>query len=166
MSLKSKPVFKKDFIKNIQSKKFGLVSSEWNSEIVNRLLDGVFKFFDDIGINKESILQYKVPGSFELIYGCAKMKKNNDLDAIIAIGSLIKGETKHFDFISDAGMYCDNGKVVIVNNGYNPYMGAIIAANIPSQVVQRVILNNESPKSAVEWGHAEIEKIVKEMGPA
>ena len=49
MSLKSKPVFKKDFIKNIQSKKFGLVSSEWNSEIVNRLLDGVFKFFDDIG---------------------------------------------------------------------------------------------------------------------
>ena len=70
------------------------------------------------------------------------------------------------DFISDAGMYCDNGKVVIVNNGYNPYMGAIIAANIPSQVVQRVILNNESPKSAVEWGHAEIEKIVKEMGPA
>ena len=85
MSLKSKPLFKKDFIENIQSKKFGLVSSEWNSEIVNRLLDGVFKFFHDIGINKESILQYKVPGSFELIYGCAKMKKNNRFNKGIII---------------------------------------------------------------------------------
>ena len=70
------------------------------------------------------------------------------------------------DFISDAGLQCNNGKVKIVNNGYNPYMGAIIAANIPSQVVQRVILNNESPESAVKWGHGEMEKIVKELGPA
>ena len=113
MSLKSKPLFKKDFIENIQSKKFGLVSSEWNSEIVNRLLDGVFKFFHDIGINKESILQYKVPGSFELIYGCAKMKKNNDLDAIIAIGTLIKAETKHFDFISQS--VCNGIKDLNIN---------------------------------------------------
>ena len=45
-------------------------------------------------------------------------------------------------------------------------MGAIIAANIPSQVVQRVILNNESAESAVKWGHGEIEKIVNELGPA
>ena len=102
MSLKSKPLFKKNFIRNIQSKKFGLVSSEWNLEIINRLLDGVFKFFNDVGIKRDSILQYKVPGSFELIYGCAKMKKNNDLDAIIAVGSIIKGETKHFDFISQS----------------------------------------------------------------
>ena len=70
------------------------------------------------------------------------------------------------DFISDAGLQCNNGKVKIVNNGYNPYMGAIIAANIPSQVVQRVILNGESAESAVKWGHGEIEKIVKELGPA
>ena len=98
MSLKSKPVFKKDLIKITQSKKFGLVSSEWNSEIVNRLLDGVFKFFDDIGIKKESILQYKVPGSFELIFGAKKLQ-TSAVDAVIAVGCIIQGETKHFDYV-------------------------------------------------------------------
>lgn len=102
MSLKSKPSHDLGLIKNLESKKFGIVYSEWNLEIINRLLDGVFRFFDDLGIKNESILQYKVPGSFELIYGCSKMKMNHDLDAIIAVGSIIKGETKHFDFISQS----------------------------------------------------------------
>lgn len=102
MSLKSKPSHDLGLIKNLESKKFGIVYSEWNLEIINRLLDGVFRFFDDLGIKNKSILQYKVPGSFELIYGCSKMKMNHDLDAIIAVGSIIKGETKHFDFISQS----------------------------------------------------------------
>ena len=81
---------------------------------------------------------------------------------------VVKAETisKYKVCLSNSGNNDNNGKVKIVNNGYNPYMGAIIAANIPSLVVQRVILNNESPESAVKWGHGEIEKIVKELGPA
>jgi multiple sugar transport system substrate-binding protein len=68
--------------------------------------------------------------------------------------------TDAVDFVSDAGMTVVNGKPVLPNNGHNPYIGAILAKNIPSMVVQKVILANESPESAAKWGHAEMEKIV------
>tara|TARA_A100001015_G_scaffold321486_1_gene452496 strand:+ start:5208 stop:6557 length:1350 start_codon:yes stop_codon:yes gene_type:complete len=67
------------------------------------------------------------------------------------------------DFISDAGMYIENGKTVRPNNGYNPYMGAIIGKHIPAQVVQRVLLKNEAIEDAVKWGQSEMEKIVLDI---
>ena len=52
---------------------------------------------------KENIVRWNVPGSFELVYGCKKMAQSFDmLDAIIAIGSVIQGDTKHFDFVCEA----------------------------------------------------------------
>ena len=85
-----------------KEKKFSIVHSEWNIEIVNRLLNGAFEFFSAIGLEKDKITICSVPGSFELIYGCKKMSDKNKYDAIIAIGSVIKGETKHFDFICNS----------------------------------------------------------------
>ena len=101
MSSQFKPSFDKDYLISVKSKRFGVVSSEWNPEIINRLLDGAFDFFDTIGLNKKNILHHKVPGSFELIFA-TKNLINKDYDAIISIGCIIKGETKHFDFISSA----------------------------------------------------------------
>ena len=102
MSSKFKPTLSKDLLKQAKNKKFGIVSSEWNPKIIDRLLDGIFSFFKTLEIESEDILHFKVPGSFELIYGCSNMKKNFDLDAIIAVGSIIKGETMHFEFISQS----------------------------------------------------------------
>jgi len=102
MSSHYKPFYSLEFLKQASNKKFGIVSSEWNSEIIQRLLTGAYDFFLKININKDSIQHYSVPGSFELISGCAKMQSNHDLDAIIAIGSIIQGETKHFDFIAQS----------------------------------------------------------------
>ena len=115
MSSQFKPSFDKDYLKSVKYKRFGIVSSEWNSEIINRLLDGAFDFFDSIGLNKKDILHHIVPGSFELIYGCANMRRKYDLDAIIAVGSIIKGETKHFDFISQS--VCDGIKDINITDG-------------------------------------------------
>ncbi len=53
----------------------------------------------DCGAEKENIISLKVPGSFELVYGSKKLIETQNLDAIIAIGNVIKGETKHFDFV-------------------------------------------------------------------
>ena len=115
MSSKFKPTLSKDLLKQAKNKKFGIVSSEWNTEIINRLLDGAFDFFDTIGLNKKDILHHTVPGSFELIYGCTNMRRKYDLDAIIAVGSIIKGETKHFDFISQS--VCDGIKDINITDG-------------------------------------------------
>jgi len=80
--------------------RFGLVVAEWNEEITEGLFKGAFETLKENGVINENIVRWNVPGSFELIYGCKKMQQSYDmLDAIIAIGSVIEGETKHFDFV-------------------------------------------------------------------
>ncbi|QSS97469.1 6,7-dimethyl-8-ribityllumazine synthase [Psychroflexus sp. ALD_RP9] len=80
--------------------KIGVVVSEWNNEITENLFQGAFDALIDVGVIKENIVRWNVPGSFELIYGCKKIQESFEmLDAVIAIGSVIQGETKHFDFV-------------------------------------------------------------------
>ena len=85
-------------VPNAESKSFGIVVSEWNDEITNNLLIGSLDLLKSKNVPKKNIHIIRVPGSFELIYGCKKMQDKN-VDAIIAIGSLIRGETSHFDYI-------------------------------------------------------------------
>ena len=85
-------------VPSAKNKSFGIVVSEWNEEITNNLLIGSLDLLKSKNVPKKNIHIIRVPGSFELIYGCKKMQDKN-VDAIIAIGSLIKGETSHFDYI-------------------------------------------------------------------
>jgi len=78
-----------------------MVVSEWNEEITNALFEGALETLKANGALPENILKWEVPGSFELIYGAKKMVQTQNLDAVIAIGNVIKGETKHFDFVCD-----------------------------------------------------------------
>ncbi|MFL2602412.1 MAG: 6,7-dimethyl-8-ribityllumazine synthase [Cryomorphaceae bacterium] len=91
-----------EFLKTASNKRFAIVYSEWNSEIIDRLVKGAFNFFREIGISDEKIELLSVPGSFELVYGCSKISSTKKFDAIIAIGSIIRGETSHFKFISQS----------------------------------------------------------------
>ncbi len=94
--------YDKNTIPNAKDFRFGIVVSEWNDEITEGLFQGAFDALLDCGASKENIVRWNVPGSFELIYGCKKMQQSYDmLDAVIAIGSVIQGETKHFDFVCD-----------------------------------------------------------------
>jgi 6,7-dimethyl-8-ribityllumazine synthase len=75
--------------------------SQWNSDITSALYKGAFDTLLDLGVKPVNIIKWEVPGSFELIYGCKKMQEQM-VNAVIAIGSVIQGETKHFDFVCDA----------------------------------------------------------------
>ncbi|MFA6812134.1 MAG: 6,7-dimethyl-8-ribityllumazine synthase [Bacteroidaceae bacterium] len=79
--------------------KFGIVVSEWNENITGALLKGAVNTLKKNGAKDENIIVKTVPGSFELIYGASEMIKNCEVDAIIILGSVIKGETPHFDYI-------------------------------------------------------------------
>lgn len=80
--------------------KFGLVVSEWNDDITDNLAKGAFEVLTDNGVPEKHILRVNVPGSFELVYGSKKLQNSRQkFDAIIAIGSIIQGETKHFDYV-------------------------------------------------------------------
>jgi len=88
-------------ITNPENLKITLVVSEWHSEITNKLFEGANNLLIKNGLLQENIKRLDVPGSFELIHGC-RMAQNNDQNAVIAIGCVIKGETPHFDFICNA----------------------------------------------------------------
>ncbi|PTX43647.1 6,7-dimethyl-8-ribityllumazine synthase [Christiangramia gaetbulicola] len=94
--------YDKDTIPNAKDFRFGIVVSEWNDEITEGLFQGAFDAFIENNVKKENIVRWNVPGSFELIYGCKKLQESFEmLDAIIAVGSVIQGETKHFDFVCE-----------------------------------------------------------------
>ena len=79
---------------------FGIVVSEWNSEITGARLKGAVATLEKHGTLPENIHIKRVPGSFELIYGAQQMCKNDGFDAVIILGSVIRGETPHFDYIA------------------------------------------------------------------
>jgi 6,7-dimethyl-8-ribityllumazine synthase len=82
--------------------KFGIVCSEWNHEITYALKEGAVKTLLENGALKENITVREVPGSFELTLGAQYMAEFTNVDAIICLGCVIQGETRHFDFICDA----------------------------------------------------------------
>ena len=86
-------------VPNAEEMKFGIVVSEWNAHITGALLDGAVKTLKKHGAKQENILVKTVPGSFELTFGANQMMENCDVDAIIIIGCVIKGDTPHFDYV-------------------------------------------------------------------
>jgi len=87
-----------DNVSKVKEMKFGIVVSNWNKNITNSLFDGAYKTLIKYGVKEANIKKIEVPGSFELVYGCKRMQ-NKNVDAVIAIGCIIKGETDHYDYI-------------------------------------------------------------------
>ncbi len=79
--------------------KIGIVVSEWNYEITGALAQGALDTLKKHGVNENDILVNHVPGSFELTLGGQFLAEYSDVDAIILLGCVIQGETRHFDFI-------------------------------------------------------------------
>ena len=90
-----------DEVPSAKGLSFGIAVSEWNTEITENLFKGAHDLLVAKGALPEQIKRVSVPGSFELIYG-SKLLQNKEVNAVIAIGSVIQGETKHFDFVCHA----------------------------------------------------------------
>ena len=93
--------YDKNQLPNASAFRFGIVVSEWNDRITNGLFDGAEAALLDCGVLPENIIRWNVPGSFELIYGSKKMIETQNVDCVITIGCVIKGETMHFEFVCE-----------------------------------------------------------------
>lgn len=89
-------------IGNISEKNFAIIVSEWNNEITDALYSGAYQTLLNEGAQKEFIQKIVVPGSYELTLAAQWMAERSDIDAVICLGCVIQGETKHFDFICDS----------------------------------------------------------------
>lgn len=86
-------------VPSAEKMKFGIVVSEWNEEITGSLLEGALNTLKKHGALEENILVKTVPGSFELTFGASQLMGYTDVDAVIALGCVIQGETPHFDYV-------------------------------------------------------------------
>lgn len=84
-----------------KNRRFILVVSEWNHKITESLFIGAKETLENHGVLNTDIQRINVPGSFELVYG-SKIAQKEHPDAVIAIGSVIQGETRHFDYVCQA----------------------------------------------------------------
>ena len=94
---KNLSVFKTEGLPDISSKKFGILVAEWNTEVTEKLFEGAYQTLINNGASPENIERGNVPGSFELTLGAQWFAERRDIDAVIALGVVIQGETKHND---------------------------------------------------------------------
>lgn len=126
--------------------RFGIVVTEWNNHITDRLLEGAVEALKQAGVSETSINVLRVPGSFELVYGCARMADHGYIDAIIALGCVIKGDTPHFDYIC-AGT--TQGLVQLNVEGKTPIINGVLTVNNEEQAVERADRMNKGGEFAI-----------------
>ena len=93
--------YNKNTIPNAKDFRFGIVVSEWNEHVTEGLYNGAIVALLDCGAEIENIIRWNVPGSFELVYGAKRMIDTQNVDCVITIGCVIKGETMHFEFVCE-----------------------------------------------------------------
>lgn len=101
---------------NAQGLRFGIAVAEWNSEITSALLEGARSTLKSAGADSIKIMT--VPGTFELTNASARLRAEADIDAVIAIGCVVRGDTPHFDYI------CQGASVGISLLNASPILGA------------------------------------------
>jgi len=114
--------------------RFGIVVAEWNAEITNALYQGAYQSLIDHGALPSNIFNYAVPGSFELTSGADLLLKNLHLDAVICLGCVIQGETRHFDFICNA---VANGVTNVAIKYSKPVIFGVLTTDNQQQAVDR-----------------------------
>ena len=115
--------------------RFGIAVAEWNSEITHALYKGAYQSLLKYGVVESDIFTYTVPGSFELTSGADLLLKNiTKLDAVICLGCVIQGETKHFDFICNA---VANGLSNVAIKYSKPVIFGVLTTDNQQQAIDR-----------------------------
>ena len=114
--------------------RFGIVVAEWNAQITNALYQGAYQSLINHGALPDNIFNYPVPGSFELTSGADLLLKNLQLDAVICLGCVIQGETRHFVFICNA---VANGISNVAIKYSKPVIFGVLTTDNQQQAIDR-----------------------------
>lgn len=135
-------------VASCENMRFGIVVSTWNHKITEALYEGAINTLLTFGAKKENLVRKDVPGSYELCLGAQFMQEYTDVDAIICLGCVIQGETRHFDFICDA---VSNG-IMNLNLKYNkPFIFGLLTPDTMQQALDRAggIHGNKGDEAAI-----------------
>lgn len=135
-------------VPSAEGMRFGIVVSEWNNEITGALAQGAFDTLIKNGAREQDIEMLTVPGSFELVYGAARMVQAERFDAVIAIGCVIRGDTPHFDYICQGAT---QGLAELNREARVPVIYGLLTCNDMEQAEMRSggMLGNKGDECAV-----------------
>jgi len=133
-SIKNLSDYDKKNISNGADYKIGIVVSDWNETITGKLMEGALETFKENGVCEENILIKTVPGAFELPLGAQSLLEFNKLDGVIAIGTVIQGETKHFDYVCSGAT---QGIMTVMLNYNTPISFCVLTDNNMQQSIDR-----------------------------
>lgn len=119
---------------SIKGKRVAIIVSEWNSEITDKLLEGCRDALTGHGVVEKDLIVKYVPGSFELTHGSNMMAASKNIDAVVCLGCIIQGETKHFDFIS---MAVAHGATIVSVKHDKPVIFGVLTTNNQQQALDR-----------------------------
>lgn len=123
-----------DTMPDASEMRVGIVVSEWNDNITGRLLRSAVNTLQEFGVKENNITVKYVPGSFELVYGSALLAESGYIDAIIAIGCVVRGDTPHFDYICQG---TTQGLTELNAKGNIPIIYGLITVNTMEQAEAR-----------------------------
>lgn len=133
-TLKNLSEYNEKSIPSAKDLTFGIVVSEWNHEITHALYEGCLKALVEHGAEESRIHILQVPGSFELTAGAKILDERYFCDTIICLGCVIKGETKHDEYINNA---VANGLTTLSINTGKPFIFGLLTPNTMEQALDR-----------------------------
>ena len=86
---------------NAEGFRFAIVASRWNEFITGRLVEGALDALERLGVKESLVSLYRVPGAFEIPLLALRLAQSRRFDAIICVGTIIRGQTPHFDYIAN-----------------------------------------------------------------
>lgn len=119
---------------SVEGKRFCIVVAEWNSSITFALLNGAKDTLLSHGVGESNIQIIYVPGSFELVAGASMAYQKSKPDAVICLGCVIQGETRHFDFICNA---VANGLAQLSASHAAPFIFGVLTTDNMEQAQDR-----------------------------
>lgn len=114
--------------------KFAIVSARFNEFIVDRLVEGAVSALKRAGVSEENILHVRAPGAFELPVVCQRLARSGKVDAVVALGAVIRGATAHFDYV--AGGAASGCETAALNSGV-PVIFGVLTTDTIEQAVER-----------------------------
>lgn len=131
---KNLSVFSTEALPDISNHTFAIVVAEWNEEVTEKLFEGAYNTLLSNGAKAENIIRANVPGSYELSFGAQVFACKGNVDAVIALGCVIQGETKHNDYINHA---VAQGLTQVSLNFHKPVIFGVLTPNTQEQALDR-----------------------------
>lgn len=140
--------YNKDSVPSAAEMTFGIVVSDWNSEVTYKLLEGAQETLIKHGADPDNICVFHVPGSFELIYASKRISEELDVDAVIALGCVVRGGTPHFDYVCQG---TTNGLSKLNTEGTVPFVFGLLTTDDMQQSLDRAggCLGNKGVEAAI-----------------